>query len=155
MRYGASFRLIRGVTVHQSGGSAVAFAFFLAAMAATLWFFAVVAAAAICILLYVCFLVAGYLMTSSQLKELQARALVPTTVVVEGNYTKPKTWGVYRVEGFKAGRRGHTFHIGNHPVRHSELVREHGAAEVLMLFTTRADAEHLKHLLSSGLVSSA
>ena len=86
-------------------------------------------------------------------KELQARALLPTAVTVVGNYTNPRSWGVYRVESFKAGRRGNSFHIGNHPVRQNELIREHGSAELVMLFGTRIDAEHLKYLLSNNLVS--
>ena len=92
-------------------------------------------------------------MTSKQAKELQARALAPTAITVVGNYTSPKSWGVYRVESFKAGRRGTSFHLGNHPVRQHELVREHGSAELVMFFGARADAEQLKYLLANNFVS--
>lgn len=91
-------------------------------------------------------------MPSKQAKELQARALPPSAVAVMGNYTSPKSWGVYRVENSKAGRRGTSFHMGNHPVRQHELVRENGSAELVMLFGTRADAEQLKYLLANNLV---
>ena len=92
-------------------------------------------------------------MTSKQANALRARALSPTAVTVVGNYTNPKSWGVYRVESFKAGREGTSFHMGNHPVRQTELDREHGSAELVMLFGTRVDAEQLKYLLANNLVS--
>jgi len=117
---------------------------------ATLWFAAIAIAAADCIVLYSCFLLAGYVMTNNRLKDLKLRAMSPVSVQVDGRYTNPPTWGVYKVEGFKDGVQWHAFHIGNHPVRQTELVRKHGAAELALLFTSRTDAEKLKFLINSG-----
>lgn len=93
-------------------------------------------------------------MKSNCPKDFKFRAMKPFCVQVDGRYTKPKkTWGVYKVEGFKDGVQGHAFHIGNHPVRQTELARKYGAAELVLLFTCRTDAEKLKFLLNSGRLS--
>ncbi len=131
-------------------------ALFLGACYVALWFYALVAFAAVAaavLVAFICFLVAGYVMTSNRLKELQARAMPPSSVQVEGNYTSPRTWGVYKVEAFKDGRRGFAFHLGNHPVRQNELVRQFGSAEIVLLFNSRTDAKELKHLLNTNRIS--
>ena len=58
-----------------------------------------------------------------------------------GNYTEPRTWGVYRVEH---GRGSTSFHFGNHPVRQRELANEYGNAEVLELYLDRESARQHK-----------
>ena len=61
-------------------------------------------------------------------------------VRVVGNYTEPRTWGVYRVEH---GRGGPTYHFGNHPVRQRELERDYGNANLVELHLDRESAlEH-------------
>jgi len=87
-------------------------------------------------------------MVNKTVKNLESQALSPVEVKVVGNYTDPKTWGVYRIA--QTGGSGQSFHLGNHPVRQFELERKHGSAELLMLFTEREDAVRLKQLLSSG-----
>jgi hypothetical protein len=156
MAYGVSFNIAPGVRIYRSGGGGVAVALLLAAIYAYLWFFLAAIYLAVFAALtvgFVVLLIAGYFMTKSRLTDLQARAVEPTSVAVAGRLTNPPTWGVYRVEGFAAGRRTSQYRLGNHPIRQQELVREFGAAELILLFSTRVDAEELKHLLESGQVS--
>ena len=89
-------------------------------------------------------------MTSSRLKDIQSRAVSPASVQVDGNYTHPRTWGVYKVHPSANGVPGEAYRMGNHPVRRAELEREYGAAKLLHLFTFRADAMQMKSLLNSG-----
>jgi hypothetical protein len=91
-------------------------------------------------------------MSDKNLLRLRNRAVSPHSVRVDGNYTSPRTWGVYKVDTFKEGRRGSGFHFGNHPVRQRELEREHGKADLVLLFTSRTDAQELKYLLVNNLV---
>lgn len=94
-----------------------------------------------------------YLRTKSRVVELRALAVQSYAVVRAGRYTSPPTFGVYGVDGSKDGCRAFTFHIGNHPVRQEELLRQHGDAELLLLFPTRALAAEAKFLLEKGGVS--
>ena len=64
---------------------------------------------------------------ASAYDELRRRAIDPSEGVVEGNYTKPRTWGVYRLPA-EATRVGERFRMGNHPIRQIELQREFGSA---------------------------
>ena len=43
------------------------------------------------------------------------------------------------MEAFKNGQRGSDYHLGNHPIRHRELERDYGGAELVLLFTSRTD----------------
>lgn len=156
MRIGTSFRVAPGVYVHRSGGASAAVTLILAACFAIFWAYALVAFAIfVCVLIiftvaqffFVCF------MTRKRVQDLQSRAVAPESVKADGNYTVPRTWGVYRVDAFKDGRRGSAFHLGNHPVRQRELERQFGAAELVMLFGSRIDAEEMKYLLSKEVVS--
>jgi len=161
MAYGISFRVAPGVHVYRStSGAFVAFAIGLGFVGAyfRLFFLAIQAAVLIAFIVaiivgFFAFLIAGYFMTKNRLSELQARAVAPTSVTIAGRYTNPPTWGVYRVDGFAAGRRTSQYRSGNHPVRRQELIREFGAAELIMLLPTSADAKELKHLLETGRVS--
>ncbi len=156
MAFGVSFRVARGIYFHQSGNGAALTVVLLAALLGALWFYAMLALAVfvgVTLIGYAVVFIGGIFMTNSRLKDLDARAVSPTAVKVEGNYTAPRTWGVYKVEAFKNGQRGADYHLGNHPVRHRELEREFGAAELVRLFTSRADAEELKYMLNKNLVS--
>jgi hypothetical protein len=148
MRMGASFRMAPGVYVHSSGGGAVMWAFFLAAMWFTLWFYTMVAAGIIAAA-YLLIVAVRRGLTQSKLKVMEANALSPVKVRVVGNYTDPKTWGVYRTTS-PSKSNGATFHQGNHPIRQIELVREGRDVELVVLFTNREDAVRLKQLLSNG-----
>jgi hypothetical protein len=81
---------------------------------------------------------------------LLAKAVDPATLPTDGRYTTPRTWGVYQVARFSRGKRTQFHYIGNHPVRHMELVREYGSADLVALFTDRAEAEELQYRLNSG-----
>lgn len=69
-----------------------------------------------------------------------ARAVPPQSLQFRGRYTSPRTWGVYRC--------GSAFHSGNHPVRQKELGREFRAVELLLLFSTKTEANEVKRLLN-------
>jgi len=66
-------------------------------------------------------------------------------VRIVGNYTEPRTWGVYRV---KHDRGSPSYHFGNHPVRQRELVNEFGNAELIDLHLDRVAARQQKQGLS-------
>jgi hypothetical protein len=156
MGFTVSSRVARGIYIHQSGNGAALVSTVLLLVLGLLWFYALLALAifvAVSLIAYVSLVIGTILMNNARLKELQSRAVSPSTLKVEGNYTAPRTWGVYRVESFKDGQRGHDFHLGNHPIRQRELEREYGLAELVLLFTSRTDAEELKYLLNKHLVS--
>lgn len=85
---------------------------------------------------------------SAREKELLRIAVNPSSVVVRGKYTAPKTWGVYEVSQRASSTR--RFRFGNHPIRQHELVSEFSDANLVALFFERAFAEELAHLLNSG-----
>ena len=65
-------------------------------------------------------------------------------VRVVGNYTQPRTWGVYRIRRHNGAIE---FRLGNHPVRQRELGRDFGRAELVELHLSRAAAlEHRARL---------
>jgi hypothetical protein len=74
------------------------------------------------------------------------RSVDPSAVRVVGQYTIPRTYGVYRLRASPG--RGREYRLGNHPVRHQELVRDYGAADLKWLFYDRADAVELAALLN-------
>ena len=87
-------------------------------------------------------------MNNAHLQALLANAIEPSSVVISGQYTSPRTWGVYEIDAsHEATSR---FRMGNHPVRQQELVREFGKAQLLYLFTSRPLALQLAALLNSG-----
>ena len=85
-------------------------------------------------------------MTNPQTSELLAKSIEPSSVVVTGQYTNPRTWGVYEVPAKSTTR----FRFGNHPVRQQELVREFGTAKLIGLFESRSIARQLSALLNDG-----
>jgi hypothetical protein len=66
-------------------------------------------------------------------------------VRIVGNYTEPRTWGVYRVSH---NRGAPTYHFGNHPVRQRELENEFGNAELIELYLDRESAQQHKRELN-------
>ena len=66
-------------------------------------------------------------------------------VRVVGNYTEPRTWGVYRVEH---SRGAPTYHFGNHPIRQRELKNAFGNAELVELHLDRESAHQHRRGLS-------
>lgn len=87
---------------------------------------------------------------SAREKELLRIAINPSSVVVRGKYTDPKTWGVYEVSPSQRASSTRRFRFGNHPIRQHELVSEFSDANLVALFLERAFAEELAHLLNSG-----
>lgn len=58
------------------------------------------------------------------INSLMKKAVNPSQLKTEGNYTSPRSFGVYRLTANRdVGRR---FRFGNHPVRMNELVRDYG-----------------------------
>ena len=89
-------------------------------------------------------------MTLTTFRDFQRIAVAPKSVAPAGNYTDPKTWGVYRLPADN-GNTGMTYRLGNHPVRHLELVRDYGRAELVLLFTARETALDLRDRLNNGM----
>jgi hypothetical protein len=83
--------------------------------------------------------------TAAREQALLAMAVSERSLTVQGRYTSPPSWGVYRIEPDKrsASRR---FRIGNHPVREQELRAEFGSVQVIALFTSRELAVELAAL---------
>ncbi len=84
-------------------------------------------------------------MNDTRKKELMALSIGPSTVSVEGNYTNPRTFGVYRIPRTVRGSR--QFRFGNHPIREWELIRD-GNVSLEALFTDRSHAEELATILN-------
>jgi hypothetical protein len=80
-------------------------------------------------------------MDNSGKNELLAKAIKSTAFKVVGTLTRPRTYGVYRLDGKATSSR--RFRFGNHPIRQLELINEYGAAEVIAVFFDRRDAEEL------------
>lgn len=81
------------------------------------------------------------------LEELLLRALPPGAVRPDGDYTLPRTWGVYQVSWPGSGPGAARYRMGNHPIRQLELVREFGNASLIALYTRREDALEHKAIL--------
>ena len=63
-------------------------------------------------------------------------------------WTSPRSYGVYKVRG--VGKSGNRFRYGNHPVRHTELIREYGEVDLLELYLDRDLAREKARLLNLG-----
>lgn len=140
---GASFRIGRGF-VHLGGGGAVAMLFAFAFLSG----FVRILLLVVCALVVIIAFFGVIYMHQARTKELLAKAVEQSAVKPDGQYTAPRTWGVYEVERLLQGKRGKGFHFGNHPVRHTELVRQFGEAQLVALFEARIDAEELTYLLN-------
>lgn len=143
MSVGASFRVGRGF-VHIGGGGAVAMLVRFAFLSG----FVRVMLLVVCALVIIIIFFGVMYMHQARTKELLGKAIEQSAVKPDGPYTGPKTWGVYEVERLREGKRGKGFHFGNHPVRHTELVRQFGEAQLVALFEARIDAEELAYLLN-------
>lgn len=80
-------------------------------------------------------------MRMSNIDILLARATSPSSLRSDGDYTIPRSFGVYRIT--KQGNVGRRFRFGNHPVRMNEIIRDFGDCEVKALFLDRDDARQL------------
>lgn len=151
MRFGTSLRVGRGTYIHAGGAGAIGIVLIFAYIGLLLR----VAILAISTFVVVATPIALYLATRSsgkrrdeRLRQLVRRSIKPSSVVVDGRYTNPRTWGVYRVDRFVGGVRCPYFHFGNHPIRQRELEHEFGEVELLWLFDARIDAEEVESLLT-------
>jgi hypothetical protein len=88
-------------------------------------------------------------MGESRVEELLSKAIAASSVVEDGSYTRPRTWGVYVIEPEKhaATKR---FRFGNHPVRQRELTQEFGKARLYALFESRLLAVELTALMNAA-----
>jgi hypothetical protein len=93
------------------------------------------------------------MLNSAAAKALLDCAIAEASVQANGNYTRPRTWGVYEIEPPR-GSLTRRYRLGNHPVRERELQTEFGKVKRVALFTSRALAEKLERLLNErGYVS--
>ena len=76
-----------------------------------------------------------------EISKLMERAKNPSTLEADGNYTIPRSFGVYHIAA--DGNVGHRYRFGNHPVRMNELLRDFGDCESVALFIDRNDAKQL------------
>ena len=83
----------------------------------------------------------------SSIESLKRNAVSPNHLTVVGNYTSPRSFGVYRITA--ASDVGKRFRFGNHPVRMHELDRDFGGCEIEALFLERSDAESMARLLNA------
>ena len=82
-------------------------------------------------------------------KKLLSLAVSETSLRADGQYTRPRTWGVYEIDPPPRNRATRRYRLGNHPVRQRELEAEFGSAKRLALFTSRTVAEQLERLLNA------
>jgi hypothetical protein len=87
---------------------------------------------------------------SPAVQHLLALAVSESSVILDGSYTKPKTWGVYEIEPLASNRSTRRYRLGNHPVRQRELEQEYGTVKRIALFTSRTLAEKLAAQLNAG-----
>jgi hypothetical protein len=85
---------------------------------------------------------------SDRRKQLLAHAVPSSSITVAGNYTTPRTWGVYRITPDGPSKATARVRFGNHPVRQRELEAEFGVARLLALFKERAIAQDYARLLN-------
>jgi hypothetical protein len=87
--------------------------------------------------------------TQARVDELRELAVDPSSLRLNGPYTIPPSWGVYRIAPSRpiATR---LFRFGNHPIRQTELHDEFGAVSPLAHYTSRALAKELASLLNAG-----
>ncbi len=154
MRGGGSVRLGRGVSVYYGGGGGVAFVVWLALMGGLirLGVFLLIGAIVLVILILKGINTAtpddsGKL---NRLAELAKSSIPPTSLPIDGQFTTPRTWGVFMVERLIKGQRRYGFYFGNYPVHQRELVRKYGEANLVALFTSRIDAEECAYLLNEN-----
>ena len=83
----------------------------------------------------------------SAIDQLMERTISLQHLRPDGDYTVPRSFGVYRLKG--KGNVGKRHRFGNHPVREKELTRDLGECEVVALFLNRNDAESLARHLNS------
>ena len=81
------------------------------------------------------------------IESIMRRAIGSNRFRIEGNYTAPRSFGVYRLTG--QGDIGKKFRFGNHPVRMNELLRDYRACDIEGIFLDRSDAKTLASLLNS------
>lgn len=89
------------------------------------------------------------MLNSPAVQRLLALAVAESSVILDGSYTKPRTWGVYEIEPPANNRSTRRYRLGNHPVRQRELEQEFGVAKRLALFTSRTLAEQLQRQLNA------
>jgi hypothetical protein len=87
------------------------------------------------------------MLNSPAVRALLEASVLETSVQRDGNYTRPRTWGVYEIQPPRGTVTRH-YRLGNHPVRQRELEAEFGIAKRVALFTSRSLAEQLERLLN-------
>lgn len=83
-----------------------------------------------------------------QIDSLMKKTVNPDLLTVDGIYTSPRSFGVYKLTS--NGSVGKKYRFGNHPVRLEELIREYGTCEIEAIFLDRSEAEMLADLLNTS-----
>ena len=83
-------------------------------------------------------------------EDLLAKAVAPSSLSLDGSYTRPRSWGVYEIAPPESERATRRFRLGNHPIRERELLTEFGSVRVIAIYTSRTLAESLASLLNAG-----
>jgi len=89
-------------------------------------------------------------MSDSLTNELLAQAISRSSVKVQGLYTTPRSWGVYKIERPQRYHATKQFRFGNYPVRKHELETEFGVVKLVALFSARVFAQQLASHLNHG-----
>jgi hypothetical protein len=87
--------------------------------------------------------------SQARIDELLAKGVEASSLVADGSYTKPRSWGVYEIKPPK-GTATRLYRLGNHPVRQRELEQEFGKVKLVCLFLSRTLAEELAKLFNQG-----
>ncbi len=84
-------------------------------------------------------------MKNKRIEQLLGSAMGQGTYRIVGQYTEPRSYGVYDVRDAGRSRR---YRFGNHPVRELELLREFDSVSVVGIFRNREEAMELAGLLN-------
>lgn len=76
-------------------------------------------------------------------------ALNNADFVVDGLYTIPRTWAVYKIPTDQ-NKSSKLYRIGNHPVRQTELEREFTKISIVAIFNNREMAKELSVILNNN-----
>ncbi|CAN5689626.1 hypothetical protein BH11PSE7_BH11PSE7_15730 [soil metagenome] len=88
----------------------------------------------------------------TDIERLLKKAVDVNGLLSDGNYTKPRSWGVYEVQIPHTVTTTQRFRTGNHPIRHRELEAEFGEVIQIAVFGSKSLVEDLKRLLNGSRV---
>ena len=86
---------------------------------------------------------------TTRIQEILPKSVPLASVLPDGKYTVPRSWGVYEIQLPDVSSNTRRFRFGNHPIRQQELAEEFSSVELIALFRDRAIANELARLLNS------